>query len=264
MSLEVVILGCGSSGGVPRVAQGWGHCDPGNPKNRRRRCGILVEQRRGDHLTRLLVDAGADLREQLIDAGVDRLDALLLTHAHADHVHGLDDLRPLTMAMHRMIDCYLDAPTWQAIRLRFDYLFETPPGSNYPPLLLPHHLNPGVGFAPDGPGGALKCQPFRLNHGDIDALGFRFGGCAYTPDVKYVPEESESFLENLDLWIVDALRHKPHPSHLSLGETLELVEKYKPKRVVLTNLHTDLDYGALRKILPENIEPAYDGLRLQL
>lgn len=267
MSVNIVILGCGSSGGVPRVAQGWGHCDPANPKNRRRRCAILVEQEGGQddvqQPTRLLVDAGADLREQLIDAGVQWIDALLLTHAHADHVHGLDDLRPLTMAMHRMIDCYLDAPTWETIGLRFDYLFATPPGSNYPPLLTPQHLTPGVAFAPDGPGGALKCLPFRLNHGEIDALGYRFGNCAYTPDVKYVPEESAPFLENLDLWIVDALRHRLHPSHLSLGETLELIERFRPKRAVLTNLHTDLDYEVLRKSLPEGVEPAYDGMRLK-
>ncbi len=264
MSVDIVILGCGSSGGVPRVAQGWGHCDPANPKNRRRRCAILVEQQGPqDEPTRLLVDAGADLREQLIDAGVNRLDAILLTHAHADHIHGLDDLRPLTMAMHRMIDCYLDAPTWKTIGSRFDYLFETPPGSNYPPLLVAKHVVPGEAFAPAGPGGELKCLPFRLNHGDIDALGFRFGGCAYTPDVKLVPDESAPFLENLDLWIVDALRHRLHPSHLSLGETLELIARFRPRRAVLTNLHTDLDYEALRKILPDNVEAAYDGMRLK-
>ena len=264
MSIEIVILGCGSSGGVPRVGQGWGQCDPTHPHNRRRRCAILVEQGGEPEQTRLLIDAGADLREQLIAEDVRRLDALLLTHAHADHCHGMDDLRPLTMVMGGLIECYLDEPTWEQVSLRFDYCFQTPPGSNYPPLYVPHRLAPGVPFAPAGPGGALETLPFRLNHGDIDALGFRFGACAYTPDVKYVPEESFSFLENLDLWIVDALRHRLHPSHLSLGETLELIAHFRPRRAVLTNLHTDLDYETLRRNLPDGVEPAYDGMRLRV
>jgi phosphoribosyl 1,2-cyclic phosphate phosphodiesterase len=143
-------------------------------------------------------------------------------------------------------------------------LFETPPGSNYPPLLIPHFLTYGEPFHHGGPAGELEVTPFRLNHGDIDALGFRFGACAYTPDVKYIPPESMACLENLDLWIVDALRHKPHPSHLSVSETLELIAHFKPKRAVLTNLHTDLDYEALRRHLPPNVEPAYDTMRLSL
>jgi phosphoribosyl 1,2-cyclic phosphate phosphodiesterase len=264
MTIDFTILGCGSSAGVPRVAQGWGHCDPNNPKNRRRRCALLVEKR-GDHEpTRLLVDAGADLREQLIATNVHRLDAVLLTHAHADHIHGLDDLRPLTMAMHRRIEIFLDPPTWDAVGRRFDYLFETPPGSQYPPLLIPRVFDYGQKFGHGGPAGEVEIQTFRLNHGDMDAAGFRFGACAYTPDVKFVPPESMEFLEDLDLWIVDALRHKLHPSHLSVSETLELIERFKPKRAVLTNLHTDLDYEVLRKNLPAHVEPAYDFMRLSV
>ncbi len=264
MTLELTILGCGSSAGVPRVAQGWGACDPNNPKNRRRRCSILVEKPGRDGPTRLLVDAGPDCREQLIDAGVERIDALLLTHAHADHIHGLDDVRPLTMAMHRMIDCWLDAPTWASVGLRFDYLFRTPPGSGYPPLLIPHRIAYGAAFAPEGPGGPVEVLPFRLNHGDIDALGFRFENIAYTPDVKYIPDESFEFLENLDLWIIDALRYRQHPTHFSLGDALALIERLKPRRAVLTNLHTDMDYATLRANLPDNVEPAYDGMKLAL
>lgn len=264
MSLTITILGCGSSAGVPRVAQGWGACDPNNPKNRRRRCAILVEKP-GAHLpTRFLIDAGPDLREQLVQAGVERIDALLLTHAHADHIHGLDDVRPLTMAMHSLIDLYLDPPTWEAVRLRFDYLFKTPPGSNYPPLLVPHVVNYGARFSHNGPGGPIEAQSFRMNHGDIDASGLRFDNFLYTPDVKYFPQGCEKYLENLDLWIVDALRYKRHPSHLAVDETLELIEKFKPKRAILTNLHTDLDYEALKKILPPHVEPAYDMMRVSL
>ena len=180
MTLDITILGCGSSAGVPRVAQGWGHCDPNNPKNRRRRCALLVEKRAAQgslhEPTRLLVDAGADLREQLIATNVHRLEALLLTHAHADHIHGLDDLRPLTMAMHRRIDIYLDPPTWGAVGKRFDYLFETPPGSNYPPLLIPHVFDYGWNFSHGGPAGEIEVQPFRLNHGDIDATRLSLRG----------------------------------------------------------------------------------------
>lgn len=264
MSLNVTILGCGSSAGVPRVAQGWGACDSANPRNRRRRCAILVERPSGHLPTRLLVDAGPDLREQLILADVDRIDALLLTHAHADHIHGLDDVRPLTMAMHSKIDLYLDPPTWDAISNRFDYLFETPPGSNYPPLLIPHIVDYHSCFSHNGPGGSIDVQSFRMNHGDIDASGFRFGNFLYTPDVKYFPAEAEKYLENLDLWIVDALRYKSHPSHLSVSETLDLIKKYQPKHAILTNLHTDLDYEALKRILPDHVEPAYDMMRISL
>jgi phosphoribosyl 1,2-cyclic phosphate phosphodiesterase len=264
VSLSIRILGCGSSGGVPRVAQGWGACDPANPKNRRSRCSILVERHtEAPEATTVLVDTGPDLRDQLLDAGASRLDAVLLTHNHADHTHGMDDVRPLVLKMKRLIDVYMDEPTAEGVHSKFGYIFETPPGSSYPPLMLDRRLTPLEAVSIAGPGGAIEALPFRLEHGEIDALGFRFGDVAYSPDVNGIPPESIGALEGLDLWIVDALRYTSHPSHFSLRETLEWIEKLRPRRAVLTNLHTDLDYETLRGELPKNVEPAYDGMILR-
>ena len=266
MSLRLTILGCGSSGGVPRVAQGWGACDPAEPRNRRRRCALLVERVAddGSGVTRVLVDTGPDLREQLLDARVDRLDAILLTHAHADHIHGIDDVRPLVILGRKRLDCHMDEPTSTMVRKAFGYIFQTPEGSNYPPLLNERRLTPGEPVRIDGPGGVVEATPFRLSHGEIDALGFRFGDAAYTPDLNDVPPESLRFLEGLDLWIVDALRYTRHPSHLSLAEALDWIARMQPARAVLTNLHSDLDYRRLHGETPAHVTPAHDGMRLEL
>lgn len=268
MTLSFTILGCGSSGGVPRVGQGWGKCDPNNPKNRRRRCSILVSRGADDAaaqgVTQVLVDTGPDLREQLIDAQIRRLDAILYTHPHADHTHGVDDLRGLVILNGRKIPAYMDEPTSRSLTHKFDYVFVTPPGSYYPPLLTEHRLHLGRPATIDGPGGAIEATPFRLDHGDMDALGFRFGDVAYTPDLHAIPPESESYLEGLDLWIIDALRHQRHGTHLSVGQALALTERFKPRRAVLTDLHVDLDYEALKAILPPHVTPAFDGMRLEV
>ncbi len=263
MSLRFTILGCGSSGGVPRVAQGWGACDPLEPKNLRRRCSALVERGHGEAKTVVLVDVSPDLRWQLIDADVTRLDAVLLTHPHADHTHGIDDLRPLAIAARRRIDVFMDEPTSADVRAKFGYVFETPKGSSYPPIAREHRLTAGAEVEVAGPGGPIAAMPFDLEHGDISALGFRFRDPAYTPDLNRVPEAAYAQLEGLEVWVIDALRYMRHPSHLSLEEALELIERFRPKRAVLTNLHTDLDYATLTRRLPPHVVPAYDGMRIE-
>lgn len=261
MSHKITILGCGSSGGVPRVALGWGDCDPNEPRNRRRRCSILVEKREdGDGVTRILVDTTPDIHGQLVDARVEALDAVLFTHEHADHTHGIDDLRGLVLRRRARLDAYSDEMTSMILHRRFGYCFETPPGSEYPPILNDKRLHPGREVVIKGEGGAITAQPILVQHGTIPALGFRFGGLAYTPDVSDIPEMSRDLLHGLDVWIIDALRPKPHPSHFSLDDALSWIERLKPKRAILTNMHSDLDYQDLKRRLPAHVEPAYDGM----
>ncbi|MFD2678281.1 MBL fold metallo-hydrolase [Camelimonas lactis] len=263
MSLKVTILGCGSSAGVPRVGQGWGACDPANPKNRRRRCALLVERTGPDGATTVLVDMGPDLREQLLDADVRKLDGILLTHEHADHTHGIDDVRPLAIAMRRRLDVWIDDKTFAFLEDRFDYIFRTPHGSSYPPILRRHPMAIGGEVVIDGAGGAVRALPFNMLHGDTTALGFRFNDLAYASDVHLMPEESVAMLHGLDVLIVDALRHTPHPTHFNVAEALELIARVQPKRAVLTNLHTDLDYATLAAELPPHVTPAFDGMVLE-
>lgn len=262
MSLTITILGCGSSGGVPRVGSGWGACDPADPRNRRRRCSILVERAGKTGTTGVLVDTSPDLRDQLLDAGVRHLDAVLYTHDHADHTHGIDDLRPLVIHMRKVLPVHMDEATSALMRDRFSYCFTSPPGSDYPPIVREFRITLGHRVNVDGAGGPIEAIPFRLHHGNRDALGFRFGDAAYTPDVSAIPDESVPQLENLDLWIIDALRLTPHPTHFSLSDALGWIERMKPRRAVLTNLHTDLDYETLRRSLPDSVVPAHDGLKL--
>ncbi len=264
MTLIFTILGCGSSGGVPRPALGWGRCDPSNPKNRRRRTSLLVERRAADGVTRVLVDTSPDLREQLLDADVDWLDGVLYTHEHADHTHGIDDLRSLSIKRHQRVDVYLDESTAAMMRSRFAYCFQSPPGSGYPPIVTEHRLTAGVPVTVAGKGGPISVLPFLQEHGDINSLGFRFAGLAYSCDLSGIPAPSLETLSALDVWIVDALRYTPHPSHFSVDDALRWIERIKPQRAVLTNLHADLDYDALRGKLPVNVVPAFDGMRLTI
>ncbi|MGA7806087.1 MBL fold metallo-hydrolase [Bradyrhizobium sp.] len=261
-TITLTILGSGSSAGVPRPALGWGACDPNNPRNRRRRCSLMVERTTAHGTTRILIDTAPDLREQLIDAKVDHIDAVFLTHEHADQTHGIDDLRSVMLHQRRRIPLYLNQSTAKDIVHRFSYCFVSPPGSGYPPILTREAIEGGESRSIDGKGGVVTLSAFNVQHGNIPALGYRIGDAAYTPDLNDVPAESWPQLENLDLWIVDGLRHTPHPSHFSVSDALSWIARFEPRRAVLTNLHSDLDYEALRQSLPDNVVPAYDGMRL--
>jgi phosphoribosyl 1,2-cyclic phosphate phosphodiesterase len=250
--------------GVPRPALGWGACDPNNPKNRRRRTSMLAERRGPKGRTRVLVDTSPDLREQLLDAEVEWLDGVLISHEHADHCHGIDDLRALFVRKRRRLDLYLSETASRIIRPRFEYCFQTPPGSEYPPMVTEHRMAPGTPITIEGEGGSITALPILQQHGDIVSLGFRFGGFAYSCDLSDMPAESVAALGGLDVWVIDALRYAPHPSHLSVADALKWIERLKPKRAILTNLHADLDYETLRKELPANVEPAYDGIKVEL
>jgi phosphoribosyl 1,2-cyclic phosphate phosphodiesterase len=263
-TLRVTVLGCGSSPGVPRIGDDWGQCDPNEPRNRRLRCSILVEQIANGGVTRALVDTGPDVRTQLLAAHVGTVDGVIYTHGHADHTHGIDDLRSLWLNTRRLVDVYGDAATLARLREAFGYCFATAPGSSYPPILKAHTIAAGTAFTIDGAGGPLTVTPFRQVHGDIDTLGLRVGDLAYSCDVSALPDEALPALAGLDVWIVDALRHTPHPSHFSLSETLAWIDQLKPRRAVLTHMHIDLDYATVKHQVPAGVEPAYDGMTIEL
>jgi phosphoribosyl 1,2-cyclic phosphate phosphodiesterase len=260
MSFSATILGCGSSGGVPRVGGDWGACDPANPKNRRRRCSLLLQRHEGKATTTVLIDTSPDMREQMLSADVQHLDGVWYTHEHADHTHGIDELRGYFLRQRRPIPVWADAATAAMLTTRFSYCLKQEPGSDYPPILELLSITPSQTLQTSGAGGLISVTPFHLQHGNIQALGFRVGNMAYTPDLNAIPDQSLEVLQGLDLWIVDALRPKPHPSHFSLPETLRWIERLKPKHAILTNMHVDLDYATLRAELPPHVEPAFDGM----
>ncbi len=248
--MKVTVLGCGTSHGVPRIGGYWGDCDPTEPKNRRSRVSIAVEHSG----KRLLVDTTPDLRTQLLAADIGSVDAVFYTHDHADHTHGIDDLRGLFHAMGKPVDVYASERTLAILKERFGYVFKGATG--YPAIAQGHTLTVGGPTPIDD----LQVQSFSLQHGTIESVGFRIGAMAYTTDFNEIPPQSESYLEGLDVWIVDALRRRPHPSHPHLDLTLGWIDRYKPKRAFLTHMAWDMDYQTLCKELPLHIRPAYDGL----
>lgn len=264
--IKITILGCGSSGGVPRLggvdgAGDWGACDPLNAKNRRSRCSILVQRHSSQGTTNVLVDTAPDMREQLLRAHIGGLDGVLITHDHADQLHGLDDLRQIALHMRRKLDVYADARTMEGMLSRFSYCFVQPAGSYYPPIAKLHTIaEPFVPFEIGGAGGPVPVLAFCQQHGSVHSLGFRFGPIAYSADANFLDDDVFEALAGVECWIVDALRYTPHASHSHVAQTLEWIARVKPKRAILTNLHVDLDYETLKRELPPGVEPAYDGM----
>ena len=255
MTLTLTILGCGSSAGVPRPALGWGACDPNNPKNRRRRCSLLVERTSEQGTTRIVIDTSPDLREQLIDADVDHIDAVFLTHEHADQTHGIDDLRSVVLHQRRRIPVYLQPVDRQRHHGAVLLLLHLAARQRLSADPDRHSIEAGESRSIDGKGGPVTLSAFIVQHGNIPALGYRIGDAAYTPDVNDIPAESWPALENLELWIIDGLRYAGHPSHFSVNDALSWIERFKPKRAVITNMHSDLDYEVLRQSLPAGRDP---------
>jgi phosphoribosyl 1,2-cyclic phosphate phosphodiesterase len=263
--LQVRILGCGSSGGVPRIGNDWGVCDPAEPRNRRMRCSALIRywSPGATDPTLVLIDTSPDIREQLLAAQVTRLDAVVLTHEHADQCHGIDDLRALVLRAMKRIPLHMDDATARVVGDRFRYCFE---GAGAYPAILDRHddLVAGQAIRIDGVGGEVEMLALAQDHGGISSLGFRIGTFGYCNDVVRLPEATLERLYGLDTLVVDALRYRSHPTHASVAEALVWIERLKPRRAVLTNLHVDLDYAKLRSELPAGVEPAYDGMELEM
>ena len=258
------VLGCSSSPGVPRITGDWGACDPEEPRNRRSRAALLVQQfDEAGGSTSLVIDTGPDFRTQMIGAQVDHVDAVLYTHPHADHIHGIDDLRGFALATRGRVPIYADELTLARLTEAFRYCFETPAGSNYPPILEANQIHPGEVVRVEGAGGVIECEPLAQIHGDIQSLGYRIGDFAYCCDVSGFPEKTIDRLGDLEVLMIDALQYRPHPSHLSLAQALEWIERLSPRRAVLTHMHTPLDYKTVMAETPDHVEPAYDLMAME-
>lgn len=260
------ILGCSSSPGVPRLNGDWGACDPENPKNKRTRAAFLVERIAPDGgRTVVAIDTGPDFREQMIAAKVQRVDAVLYTHAHADHLHGIDDLRGYFILQKHRIPIHADPYTMERIRQGFGYCMETPPGGNYPPIVKPVLIEDlDQDIVVDGPGGAIRIRAHMQAHGDTHSLGFRFGDVAYCTDVSDFPPESVERLSGLDMVIIDTLQYTRHPSHLSLEQALDWIGRLGARQAILTHMHIPLDYDTVMAETPDHVVPAFDGLSFEV
>lgn len=262
--MRFTILGCGASPGVPRIGNDWGACDPKEPRNRRLRSSLMVE-RFGEEggVTRVIVDTGPDFREQVLRAGVGEADAVLYTHSHADHIHGIDELRQFFHNSGHRVPVYADEITAARLKEAFGYCFETPLGSGYPPIVVEHRVEVGVALVIEGKGGPIEVMPYAQTHGDIQSIGYRFGRLAYSSDVSAVPEESWSLIQGAEVFIVDALRYRPHVSHFSVDQAIEAGRHVGAGLIVLTHMHHDLDYRTLISDLPAGVLPSFDGMVIE-
>jgi len=263
-TLEITILGCGSSGGVPRADGNWGVCDPADPRNRRSRCSLMVRRRSvegPERWTTAVVDASPEFRQQTAEAGAKRLDALLMTHDHADQAHGIDDIRALAQRQRARIPVHADAATEETLLRRFGYIFRGE--KSYPAIAdifaIPPH---GQAWRVDGPSRPIPVVTFDQDHGEVRSVGYRFGPIAYSSDVLTLDDAAFEAMAGVELWIVDALRYTPHPTHAHVERTLQWIERLKPRQAILTNMHIDLDYQELSSRLPEGVVAAFDGMRL--
>lgn len=250
--MQITILGSGTSGGVPSVTGDWGACDPENPRNRRTRSSVLAQS--GGRA--LLIDTSPDLRQQMLASGTSQLDAVLYTHDHADHVHGIDDLRGFAAKQGDRLPIYADAETLSTLKSRFPYIFRTIRG--YPAICRSTTITGPFRAA------GMSVTPFEQQHGTGVSLGFRIGDFAYSTDLNALPETAFDALKGVRLWVVDALRYRPHPTHAHLDLTLSWIDRIRPHRAILTHLATDMDYTALTAQLPPGVEVAYDGMTLTL
>ena len=252
--MRIHFLGTGSSAGTPVIGCDCPVCRSGEPRNQRSRASIVVE----NEGTRILIDTGPDLRTQMLRAGIQSLDAVFYTHFHADHINGIDDLRAFNFLAKKVIPCFADARTAAELEGRFRYCFLPPdPGWAKPSLSM-------AVIVEEHRVGALEVLPVTVLHGNLPIYGYRFGNAAYLTDLKTIPEESYARLENLDLLILDCLREEEHPTHVNLEESLAIAARIAAKQTLLTHMTHELDYHALRRRLPENIAPAYDGLQWEL
>lgn len=274
MKLRAIILGCGSSGGVPRIGgtdgQGaWGACDPTNPKNIRSRCSAVIQRAHPDgsfdqNCTTLLIDCAPEMRLQLIRAGIGHVDAVAITHNHADQTHGIDDLRAIAINRMQRVKVLVSEATSPELRNRFRYLFEQKEGSAYPPVLEWIDLPPdGETVQIEGGSGPLPLMPFLQRHGQVDSHGFRCGPIAYSADLNDLDEASWPMIDGIKLWIIDALQYIPHGSHLHLEKSLEFLERAGCESGILTNLHVVMDYAIVGEETPAHIVPAYDNLIIE-
>jgi len=262
--MKFTVLGCGSSPGVPRIGDDWGNCDPSNPKNRRMRASLLVQRFGPDGTTTVVIDTGPDFRNQMLMAGIASADAVLYTHEHADHIHGIDDLRSFVINRRARVPIWADANTSKRLHEAFGYCFETPEGSAYPPILDEHRITAGHEFTIDGDGGPIAFLPFEQPHGNIDSLGFRIGDLAYCSDVSALDQRALPHLQNLDVWIIDALQYRAHPSHFNLEQALNWIDQLKPNHAILTHMHTPMDYDTVAGETPGHVHPAYDGMSVSM